>query len=280
MKKTLTLFLASVIVCSLLSFGACAEKQPEDNRPVLKVAMECNYQPYNWTQFNSDNGAVSITGNPGQYANGYDVQIAKKIANYLDMKLEIYAREWGSLVSGCESGAFDLIIAGMSPTAERRKKIDFSNPYLTSNLVIVVRKDGAFANATTLEHFAGATICAQEGTFHAQAVLEIANRQGSNMADFPTMLMALKANTIDGYVAEEPGAIADCQGNSELTYVKLINNQTGFTVEDLTNVTIAIGVQKGNTLLTKVNEALATISEETRQELLIEAIENASVLGL
>jgi putative lysine transport system permease protein len=100
------------------------------------------------------------------------------------------------------------------------------------------------------------------------------------MIDFPTMLMALKAKTIDGYIAEEPGAIADCQGNDELTYVSLANNDTGFTVEDLTNVTIAVGVQKGSELLAQVNAALASISEETRMQLLEEAIAQAAILGL
>ena len=279
MKKLFTLLLALMLSLSTLTFTACGDSE-KDNRPVLKVAMECAYQPYNWTQFTSDNGAVAIKGNPGQYANGYDVKIAQKIADYLDMKLEIYAREWGSLVAGCESGAFDLIIAGMSPTAERKEKIDFSNPYLTSNLVIVVRKDSPLASATSLADFAGKNIAAQDGTFHAEAKEQISNVTGTNMIDFPTMLMALKAKTIDGYIAEEPGAIADCQGNSELTYVNLINNQTGFTINDLTNVTIAVGVQKGSELLAKVNAALATISEEERAQLLVDAIAQASVLGL
>ena len=280
MKKLLTLLLALTLAVSSLAFTACTPKEPEDNRPVLKVAMECAYQPYNWTQFTNENGAVPIKGNPGQYANGYDVKIAQKIADYLDMKLEIYAREWGSLIAGCQAGTFDLIVAGMSPTEERKEKIDFSNPYLTSNLVIVVRKDSPLASATSLADFAGAKIAAQDGTFHAEAATQITNRQGSNMLDFSTMIVALKAKTIDGYIAEEPGAIADCQINSEFTYIKLVNNQTGFTITDLTNVTVAVGVKKGSALLAQVNEALASISQETRDQLLVEAIEHAAALGL
>ncbi len=281
MKKIIALFLTALLTVALTcSFTACGETE-EDNRPVLKVGMECAYQPYNWTQFNDDNGAVPIKNTAaGQYANGYDVKIAKMIADHLNMKLEIHAYEWGSLVPACESGALDLIIAGMSPTAERKEVIDFSDAYLTSNLVVVVRKDGPFANATTLADLAGGKIVAQDGTFHAEVASQITNRSGSHMKDFPAMLVALNAKTIDGYIAEEPGAIADCNGNPDLKYVSLINNQTGFTVNDLTNVTIAIGVQKGSALLAKVNAALATISEETRMSLLNEAIEQAAVLGL
>ena len=92
MKKLFTLLLALMLTLSTLMFTACTENPNNDNRPVLKVAMECAYQPYNWTQFTSDNGAVAIKGNPGQYANGYDVKIAQKIADYLDMKQPQYSR--------------------------------------------------------------------------------------------------------------------------------------------------------------------------------------------
>ena len=283
MKKFLTLILAVLLTLStLVTLTSCKTKgsSDQDTRPVLKVGMECAYQPYNWTQMDNSNGAVSIKGKNGQYANGYDVKIAKLIADSLNMRLEIHAYEWGSLVAGCESGALDLIIAGMSPTAERKEVIDFSDPYLTSNLVIVVRKDGAYANASSIADFAGAKVTAQEGTFHAQAAAQITNRQSAFLADFPTMIMALKSKAIDGYIAEEPGAIADCQGNSEFKYIPLVNDSTGFTVEDPSNVTIAIGVKKGSELLAKVNTALATISSETRMQLLEEAIAQASVLGV
>lgn len=108
----------------------------------LKVAMECAYAPYNWTQQTDANGAVAIfsEGSAGLYANGYDVQIAKYIANALGMKLEIYAEKWESLVSGVQAGTYDAIIAGMSPTSERAEQIDFTIPYYVSNLVVIYKK--------------------------------------------------------------------------------------------------------------------------------------------
>lgn len=108
----------------------------------LKVAMECAYAPYNWTQQTDANGAVAISseGSAGLYANGYDVQIAKYIANALGMKLEIYAEKWESLVSGVQAGTYDAIIAGMSPTSERAEQIDFTIPYYVSNLVVIYKK--------------------------------------------------------------------------------------------------------------------------------------------
>ena len=109
--------------------------------PTLKIAMECAYAPFNWSQTTAANGAVKIS-NEGNafYANGYDVQIAKYIAAELGMKLEIYAEEWESLIAGVQAGTYTGIIAGMSPTAEREKEVDFSDCYYNSNLVIIYKK--------------------------------------------------------------------------------------------------------------------------------------------
>ena len=105
----------------------------------LKVAMECGYDPFNWSQTTDVNGAVKIQGST-LYANGYDVQIAKFIANALGMQLEIYAAEWESLISGVQAGTYDAIIAGMSPTAKREEQVDFTDCYYNSNLVIIYKK--------------------------------------------------------------------------------------------------------------------------------------------
>ena len=104
------------------------------------VGMECGYEPFNWTQTDDKNGAVPISGKNGMYANGYDVQIAKYIANELGMELEIAQYEFDSLVPGVQSGALTAIIAGMSPTAEREEQVDFTDTYYNSNLVVIIRK--------------------------------------------------------------------------------------------------------------------------------------------
>ena len=105
----------------------------------LKIAMECAYQPFNWAQTTDVNGGVPIANNPGMYANGYDVQVAKYIAAELGMALEVYQYEWDSLIPAVQSGAVDGIIAGMSPTAEREEEVDFSDCYYNSNLVIIYK---------------------------------------------------------------------------------------------------------------------------------------------
>jgi len=118
-------------------------KTPATTNCVLKVAMECAYEPYNWTETSDFSaGAVKIVNDEGAnlYANGYDVRIAQYIADKLGMKLEIYRYDWDSLIPAVQSGTVDAIIAGMSPTAEREEQIDFTNVYYSSTLVVIYKK--------------------------------------------------------------------------------------------------------------------------------------------
>ena len=86
-----------------------------DDKKTLKVAMECGYAPYNWTQPDDSNGAVQISGS-SDYAYGYDVMMAKKIADELGYDLEIVKLDWDSLVPAVQSGQVDCVIAGQSIT--------------------------------------------------------------------------------------------------------------------------------------------------------------------
>lgn len=269
----LCLVLATTFLC--LCFAGCDNQRDEN---CIYVGMECGYNPFNYTQVDDANGAVKISNAPG-YANGYDVMIAKRIAQKLGKQLVIVKYEWLALVNAVQAGSLDFIIAGMSPTEERKQQIDFSDAYYESQLVIVVRSDGPFADATSLEQLSGAKIVAQLGTFHDLALQEQAEQYGiqrqTPMDTFPNMTTALSVGTIDGYVAEEPGAIADCAAAEGLTYVPLINNQTGFTVS-AEDVQIAVGLQKNSPLKDQVNQALAAISSEERAQMMQLAIQLAT----
>lgn len=122
---------------------ALSSETPAAPTGTLKVGMECAYEPYNWTEMSSGTlGEVAISGEgkDGLFANGYDVQVAQYVANKLGLKLEIYAIEWDSLLPALEAGTIDAIVAGMSPTEDREKVIDFTNTYYESNLVIITKK--------------------------------------------------------------------------------------------------------------------------------------------
>lgn len=283
MKRILSIILAAVMLAvSLTALASCgnsvdASKDVENIKKagVLKVGMECSYAPYNWTQTNADNDAVKIKNADG-YANGYDVQAARKIAASLGVELEIYAYKWDALIPAVESGTIDCVIAGMSPTAERKAVLDFSDNYYVSNLVIIVREDGAYANAQSLADFKGCSIGAQAATFHAEALKQIEDVKENILDDFTLLYTALTANTIDGYVAEEPTAYSICSEGSGLTFAPLVNNSTGFTCDE-GDTAIAVGVRKGSDLAAAISEIVDGISDSERSELMMKMVSIAPV---
>ena len=169
------------------------------------------------------------------------------------------------------SGGIDLIIAGMSPTAERKMTIDFSDFYYQSELVVVVRKDSPFASAKTLADLSGATIVAQLNTFHDTVVDQIPGViHGMAMETFPAMIVALNSKAIDGYVAERPGAEADVLANPDLTYIVFDEGQ-GFTASE-EDTAIAVGLVYGSPYKDKINEVLAGKTADDFNNLMAEAI--------
>lgn len=259
MKKIFALVLVLVLA---LSASALAEP--------FRVGMECGYAPFNWAQVEQTEGSVPIDGNQG-YADGYDVQIAKKIAEGLGRELVIVKIEWDGLIPALNSGMIDAVIAGMSPTEERKLSVLFTDNYYNSDLVIVVRKDGAYANATQLSDFSGARITGQQNTFHYTVIDQIEGVQKMTaMESFPSMIVALNAGVIDGYVSERPGAESACAANADLTYVEFGEN--GFvTSEDDTAIAIALKLTDTE-LCGQINEILSTIDSDTRLALMTQAL--------
>ena len=280
MKKWMSIFLAALLAVSFAGctqssteskFDTASQTTPQSTQQTLKVGMECAYAPFNWTQADNKNGAVAI--GDGTYAAGYDVSIAQKIADALDMKLEIVKTEWNGLLPALTSGKIDMIVAGMSPTAERKESIDFSSNYYTSDLVVVVKKDGQYASATKLADFSGAKLTAQLGTFHYTVLDQIPDvKEQTAMENFPTMIVALQSGKIDGYISERPGAMAAIGSNPTLSYVSF-DEGNGFTY-DINEVSIAVGVKKGSELTAKINDVLAKLPDADRQALMETAIAN------
>ena len=272
MKKIISILLAVVMLFALAACGSGTNDASNAESDVIRVGMECNYAPYNWSQSDDSNGAVPIANVDNMYTNGYDVQIAQKIADALGKKLEIYSYEWDSLIPAVQSGNLDMIIAGMSPTAERREKIDFSDNYYTSNLVIIKKKD-ALADVKTIADLGGKKIAAQSATFHLEALATQTSAQVSELADFSTMLIALNAGTVEGYVAEEPTAMSVCE-DPAYDYIPFVNNDSGFAVGD-DDVSIAVGVKKGSDLTEKINGVLKDLDTNAQRELMSEMVKIA-----
>lgn len=260
------IFAFAVALMMMLTCCAFAEE--------FRVGLECNYAPFNWTQVEADELSVPIDGGMG-FAGGYDVEIAKRIAEGLGRELVIVKIEWDGLIPALQSGMIDAVIAGMSPTAERKLTVSFSDAYYNSDLVIVVRKDSAYANATSLADFSGAKITGQLNTFHYTVIDQIEGVQKMTAMDnFPAMIVALNAGVIDGYVSERPGAVSACAANADLTYITF---EQGFEASE-EDTSIAVALRQTDTeLCAQINEILAGIDVDTRNELMDNAVLNQPV---
>jgi len=262
-RRILTALFALMMLVSFIPAMA------EGTNGTLKVGMECGYAPFNWTQPNETEFTAPIQGGGG-YADGYDVQIARMIADALGMELVIVKTEWDGLAMAVQSGAIDAIIAGMSPTAQRRMTLDFTDHYYQSELVVVVRKDSPYANATKLSDLSGANIVAQLNTFHDTVVDQIPGvNHAMPLESFPAMIVALQSGAVDGYVAERPGAVADTTANADLTFINFEAGQGFVASED--DTAVAIGLKIGSPLLAQMNEVLAGIDQATREQLMLDA---------
>lgn len=267
MKKLRLVFLA---LMSLILVACGREGQLTSQNPPLYVGMEAGYPPYNWTQPNDANGAVKILDSQ-EFANGYDVQIAKKIGQALDREVIVVKTEWEGLLPAIQSNKIDLIIAGMSPTQERKEVIDFSDSYYDVSFALVTRKDSPYASAKSIEDLRGARVTGQLGTLHYDLLSQIPEGQVEQaMKSFSAMRVALEAGKIDAYISELPEAISATDALPAFSYV-VPDPSFEVAPED---VEIGIGINKENpTLLSQVNEVLAKISADERTELMNKAIE-------
>lgn len=278
MRKKLSLLLVMSLSLIMLLTG-CGSSNSEAQKDTaketaasgtFKVGLECGYAPFNWTQMDDSNGAVKIEG-AAEYAGGYDVEIAKKIAAGLGKELVIVKTEWDGLVPALTSGKIDAIIAGMSPTAERKQTIDFSEIYYKSDLVMVVKKGGKFEGATSIQDFKGAKVTAQLNTFHYSVIDQIQGvAKQPAMDNFPAMRVALESGVIDGYVSERPEGVSASAANKNFAMVEF---KEGFKTSD-DDTAIAVGIAKGSQLTEQINKILAGISEEERTSIMDTAIKN------
>ena len=273
--------LAAVAIMIVLSItavfaGGSSEKNEAvsaSGRPVLRVAMECGYAPYNWTQPTDANGAVPIADS-NDYAYGYDVMMAKLIADTLGYDLQIVKLDWDSLVPAVLSGTVDCVIAGQSITSERLQMVDFTKPYYYASIICLVNAGSPYENATGVQDLAGATCTSQLGTVWYDVCLpqipdaNILPAQESA----PAMLVALNSGRVDLVCTDMPTGQAALIAYPNMRLLDFAGTDDDFQVSQ-EEINIGISVQKGNTeLLEAINSVLDTLTVEDYNRMMDEAI--------
>ncbi len=281
MKKIVSTLMAAALAASALTAcaggnstaGTSGTGKEAGDKKVLKVAMECSYAPYNWTQPTDANGAVKISGG-SDYAYGYDVMMAKKIADELGYNLEIVKLDWDSLVPAVQSGKVDCVIAGQSVTAERMQSVDFTNPYYFATIVALVKAGGKYENAKSVADLKGAVATSQLNTIWYDNCLpqipdaDIQPAQESA----PAMLVSLSSGRCDVVVTDKPTGQAALIAYPDFKLLDFTGTDGQFEVSD-EDINIGVSVKKGNAeLKDAINGVLGKMTKDDFNKMMEEAI--------
>ena len=252
MKKILALILAAMLLLSVVGCGGTATE--EGGKEKLVMATNANFPPYEFME--------------GEEYKGIDIEMAQKLAEKLDMELVIENVEFGTIVAGVETKKFDIGVAGMTVTDERKKQVNFSDTYATGVQVVIVKEGGKVA---TLDDLAGEDILIgvqQDTTGHIYAGDDVEN--GGYGADHVTPYLngadavnALINGQVDAVIIDQEPAKSFVAANDGKGLTIL---DAEWAVEDY-----AIAINKENTeLLEKINAALAEMKADGTLQAIID----------
>ena len=273
LKKFLKAALCGAMVVAMAVTAGCGggDKKADSGKKVLKVGMECAYAPYNWSQPSADGGAVKIAGS-NEYAYGYDVMIAKKLADSMGADLEIHKIEWDGLAPAVVSGKIDAAIAGMSITSKRKESVDFTKPYYYATVVALVKKDSPQAQAKSVADLKGSSATSQLNTIWYDQIDQVPDVKKLPAIDnVPGMIVALKSGKCNLIVTDIPTAKAAAFANPDLTMVTFPEDKGFKTSKE--DVEIGIAIKKGNKeLADAMNKVLSGMTEADFNKIMDEAI--------
>lgn len=233
------------------------------------VGMECNYAPFNWQSNEQTDTSVAIGG--AGYCDGYDVRVARYVAEQLDREIEVKKVSWEGLQPALNSGEIDAVIAGMTADDKRRAGMDFTTPYYESEMVMIVRKsDKKVAKYNDIQQFKGKTVIGQKSTNYDTVIDQIKGvKHATPKATYPEMIVALQKKEVDGITAELPVAEGAIAANKDLTIVHFKKGK-GFDID----TSVSIAMKKGTSdsqLFKDVQKAVDNLSKKTRDEWMKEA---------
>lgn len=257
---------------ALLITGCSSATGGNTEQGTITVGLEANYAPYNWAQKDDSNGAVKIEGSAG-YAGGFDVEVAKMIAEKLGKKLVIKQIVWEGLIPAVQNGAIDLIIAGMSETPDRAQSVDFTDPYYDSKYVMIVKKGSQWEGKTGISQFGGARVVGQKGTNFDVVIPQMTGAEHlAPLATVPLIIHAIKTGAADATVIDKSVGISVLQSDPDLAMVELDDNDYFKFSGDVTTA-CSIALKKGDTeLKNKLNEFLKGFSLEDRDKLMEQVV--------
>lgn len=258
--KKITLVLMMVVL--VFTVGCQSEVMSKfdgvKDKGILVLGTSADYPPY---EFHKEiDGADTIVG--------FDIEIAKAIALDMGVELEIVDMKFEGLLPALEAGKIDLIVAGMTPTDERKKNVDFSNIYYDSKQTILIKKaDGS--TMTTMASFTDKTIGVQKGTIQEGLAFEkFVDSKVQSIGKIPDLILALKTGKVDAVILAETVALSYSNSNDDI----ILN---GMDLGSEGGSAIAVSKGSGN-YLESINTIINKLIEEGKID---EFITEATILS-
>ncbi|PTL86457.1 MAG: amino acid ABC transporter substrate-binding protein [Candidatus Liberibacter europaeus] len=210
----LSVFLCIIFLLFFIILGYVNFSSKNNTSIVLRVGTDGTYPPHS---FHSENGKGELIG--------FDIDLIKEVANRLNLKTEFFETKTSSLIFGIDANRYDILVS-VTITKERQKGYDFSIPYISNSLLLIVRNDEK--NINSFNDLAGKTVAqimgtnlfqlAQElkanlifsGNFEQSLQLLSSGRTNATMIPDAPFFYFLKKNNIEGNKFK----IADRQDNN------------------------------------------------------------------
>ena len=252
----------SLMLTTIIAFTACGNKQNSSTdgsqdksesaamqkikkNGKLVIGTSADYPPYEFHK--SVNGKDEIVG--------FDVEIGKQIAKDLGVQLEIKDMKFDGLLAALDQGNVDIIVAGMNPTEERKKSVDFSNVYYTAVQSVILRTSDK-DKIKSIDDLKGKKVAVQKGATQEEiAKNQLPNSQAVALPKISDLILSLKNNRADAVIVELPVATSNVNSNKDLfiSDIKVKNEVEGS----------AVAVKKGSTdLVQAINKTIDRLTKD------------------
>lgn len=212
----------------------------------LVLGTSADFPPFEWHMMKDGKDTIV----------GFDISIAQEIAKDLEVELVIEDMNFDSLIAAVQTGKVDMVMAGMNPTTERQKEVDFSEIYYNTGIGVLVSQENA-AKYTSVEQLATLNIGAQKGSLSESLVKEtLPNAKLTAMPKNDALVLALKTGRIDAVAIDKVVGENFAKVNKEV----VMSSTVQFNQAD---DGLAVAVAKNNSdLVVAINKTLKRLSTE------------------
>ncbi|PFL22971.1 ABC transporter substrate-binding protein [Bacillus cereus] len=253
MKKLLSISFALILIVSM--FSACSNNGEEKvadskNKKVLVMGTSADYKPYEYVEASKSDEII-----------GFDVDIAKYIGKELGYEVKVKDMDFGGLLASLNSGKVDFVMAGMTPTAERKNNADFTDIYFVAKNMIVSKKG---SNIKSLEDLKGKKVGVQTGSIQEEKAKEFQKQvdfKAEGRDRIPEIVQEIKAGRFDAAIIEDTVA---------KNYLEKMKELQGIEIQEAPEeVGAAIALPKNSDKTAEFNKVIKKMQENGEMDKLV-----------